>query len=65
MKEIEFWHRSGCSRAERARTIVNGIEKEFKNSIRFSIGNGETVTIKRKDIISIEEVKQEENNDVN
>lgn len=30
------------------------IAKEFKKSIRFDIGNNETLTIKRKNIISIE-----------
>ena len=34
------------------------IAKEFKKSIRFDIGNNETITIKKKDILSIE--KEEE-----
>ena len=65
MKEIEFWYRCGYSRAGRARTIVNGIEKEFKQSIRFSIKSGENITIKKRDIISMEDTKQEENSNVN
>ena len=34
------------------------IMKEFKKSIRFDIGNNATITIKRKDIISIEQEEE-------
>ena len=37
-----------------AYTYAEKIAKEFKKSIRFDIGNNETITIKKKDIISIE-----------
>ena len=35
------------------------IVKEFKKSIRFDIGNNASITIKRKDIISIEQEEKE------
>ena len=41
-----------------AYTYAERIAKEFKKSIRFDIGNSETITIKKKDILSIE--KEEE-----
>lgn len=49
-KVVEFWTARGP-----AQIIVTGIAKEFRKSIRFALIGGSTMTIRKADIISIEE----------
>ena len=48
--KLMYWTPAG-----RAYVLVTGIDRKFKHSIRYSLPNGSTVTIKKNDIISIEE----------
>lgn len=47
---ITYWTTEG-----RAMLWAEGIAREFRRSIRFDLGYGETLTIHKNDIISIEE----------
>lgn len=50
MMKLMYWTPAG-----RAYVLVTGVAREFKHSVRYSLPNGSTVTIKKNDIISIEE----------
>ena len=49
MMKLMYWTPAG-----RAYILVTGVAKEFKQSIRYTLPNGSTLTIKKNDVISLE-----------
>lgn len=53
--KVMCWVKTGYRKQSRAYFFADGIIKEFKHTIRFLLANGDRLSIKRNDIISIEE----------
>ena len=57
--QVMCWVKTGYRKQSRALFTAQGIIKEFKYSTRFRLLNGDIMSVKHKDIISIETVAAE------